>query len=116
MEVFNHCTLLLKNRYSEHVHGMTALHVASFSGCVFSAKFLILVDRSTLNLINQYYSPLHCAVLAKNPDTARLLLDNGARINSMTNGPGYETALSIAVKVNSVDCVKLLVARGSIQV
>uniref|UniRef100_A0AAR5PJQ1 Ion transport domain-containing protein n=1 Tax=Dendroctonus ponderosae TaxID=77166 RepID=A0AAR5PJQ1_DENPD len=101
-------------RYSEHVHGMTALHVASFSGCVFSAKFLILVDRSTLNLINQYYSPLHCAVLAKNPDTARLLLDNGARINSMTNGPGYETALSIAVKVNSVDCVKLLVARDAL--
>lgn len=93
---------------------MSALHVAAFSGCVLSTKFLILVDRSTVNLINKYYSPLHCAVLAKNPDTAKLLLDNGARLNSMTNGPGYETALFIAVKVNSVDCVKLLVARGNL--
>lgn len=83
-------------------------------GCAHTTKLLALLDRSLVNRINKYYSPLHCAALSNRPDTALILLDNGARIDLMTNGPEYETPLYLAVKNDAIDCVKLFVERGKL--
>ncbi|XP_076256107.1 transient receptor potential cation channel subfamily A member 1-like [Rhynchophorus ferrugineus] len=66
-----------------------------------------------VNVINKWYSALHCAAIGKKTETAKLLLDNGAKLNSMANGPSYETPLYMAVEADAVDCVQLFVNRGA---
>ncbi|KAL1509630.1 hypothetical protein ABEB36_004339 [Hypothenemus hampei] len=97
-----------------YTYGLTALHVAAYCGCTKSTKFLLSINGSSVNIINKYYSPLHCAALAKRVETSRILLDHGARLNSLTNGPGYETPLFLAVKENAIECVKLFMDKGAL--
>ncbi|XP_050303936.1 transient receptor potential channel pyrexia-like [Anthonomus grandis grandis] len=99
-------------KYSDSIHGLTALHISCFVGCSEITNYL-LKHNFNINLIDKWYSPLHCATLASKVGIVNILLDHGARVNSMTNGPGYETPLYIAVKVNALDCVKVLMERGA---
>ncbi|XP_076256108.1 uncharacterized protein LOC143193672 [Rhynchophorus ferrugineus] len=98
--------------YSEPNYGFTALHLVAFNGCVDGANFLC--QKMNVNIIKKHYSPLHLAALTNNSDVAEVLLNYGARINSLNCGPGYETPLHLAIRSNAFNCVELLAKQGAI--
>ncbi|KAK5642694.1 hypothetical protein RI129_008861 [Pyrocoelia pectoralis] len=100
--------------YAEPHQGLTALHLAAFSGCIASTQFL-LVKGADVNACFKCYSPLHCAAFGDSPDTAMILLNNGARVSALTSNPSncQESVLHCAVRANAVACVRLLIAEGA---
>nr|XP_018905356.1 PREDICTED: transient receptor potential channel pyrexia [Bemisia tabaci] len=84
--------------------GFTALHLAAFSGCVKSCKWL-LVNGLEVNLVVDNLSPLHCAVLGNSLDCVKLLLRHGAKIGS--------TVLHCGVQANALDCLKHLLTESA---
>ncbi|XP_030747135.1 transient receptor potential channel pyrexia-like [Sitophilus oryzae] len=98
--------------YFDPNYGLSALHLSAFIGSVEATHFLIK-RVNNINVVNKWYNPLHCATTAGQVETAKLLLDNGAKLNSLANGPSYETPLYIAVEKNAINCVELFVDRGA---
>ncbi|XP_055690796.1 transient receptor potential channel pyrexia isoform X2 [Lutzomyia longipalpis] len=93
--------------------GISALHLAAFSGCVKCTEFLILhgVD---VNFQTGPYTPLHCAAFGNSAETAKILIDSGADLTIHTKKQNNEESLlHCAVRANAVDCVKLFVAQGA---
>lgn len=94
-------------------NGITALHLAAFSGCIESVKFLIEkgVD---VNLQPKCYTPLHCAAFGNSVATAELLIRKGASIAINTNKVNCEESLlQCAVRANAIECVQLFIAEGA---
>lgn len=94
-------------------NGITGLHLASFSNCVESVKFLIEkgVD---VNSQPKCYSPLHCAAFGNSVATAELLIRNGASIETYTNKANCEESLlQCAVRANAIECVQLFINEGA---
>ncbi|KAJ8948757.1 hypothetical protein NQ318_017926 [Aromia moschata] len=87
-------------RYHEPSQGLTALHLAAFSGCVHGTHVTLL---------------LHCAAFGDSPDTAIVLLNNGARVQALTNSPHscHESVLHCAVRANAIACVRLFTHEGA---
>lgn len=102
------------SRYYEPNQGLSALHLTAFSSCIPGTQFLI-ARGSDVNAIYKWYSPLHCAAFGDSPETAMILLNNGARVQAHTNSPNYgkESALHCAVRANAVACVRLFTVEGS---
>ncbi|KAF7268559.1 transient receptor potential channel pyrexia-like [Rhynchophorus ferrugineus] len=100
--------------YSEPTQGLSALHLAAFSGCITGTQFLI-AQGSDVNAIYKCYSPLHCAAFGDSPETAMILLNNGALVEALTNSPNYnnESVLHCAVRANAVACVRLFTVEGA---
>lgn len=101
-------------RYYEPMQGLGALHLTSFSGCVQGTKFLI--NRGCdVNSIYKCYTPLHCAAFGDSPETAIVLLNNGAKVQMLTNSPNscHETVLHCAVRANAIACVRLFTQEGA---
>ncbi|KAF5277481.1 hypothetical protein FQR65_LT03818 [Abscondita terminalis] len=100
--------------YAEPHQGLTALHLAAFSGCIPSTQFL-LSRGADVNACFKCYSPLHCAAFGDSPETAMVLLNNGARVSALTTNPNncHESVLHCAVRANAVACVRLLIAEGA---
>lgn len=94
-------------------NGITGLHLAAFSGCVESVKFLI--NRGVdVNLQPKCYSPLHCAAFGNSVATAELLIRNGASITTNTNKANCEESLlQCAVRANAIECVQLFINEGA---
>lgn len=99
--------------YYEPNQGLSALHLTAFSSCIPGTQFLI-AQGSDVNAIYKWYSPLHCAAFGDSPETAMILLNNGARVQARTNSPTYsnESALHCAVRANAVACVRLFTVEG----
>lgn len=94
-------------------NGISALHLAAFSGCIESVKYLI--DRGVdVNVQPKCYTPLHCAAFGNAVGTAELLIKNGASITTNTNKANCEESLlHCAVRANATECVQLLIKEGA---
>ncbi|KAJ8979231.1 hypothetical protein NQ317_019083 [Molorchus minor] len=99
--------------YFEPKYGLGALHLSSFSGCIPGTQFLIS-QGCDVNAIYKCYAPIHCAAFGDSPDTAMILLNNGAKVQELTNGAynSRESVLHCAVRANAVACVRLLTHEG----
>ncbi|KAL5287879.1 Wtrw family protein [Megaselia abdita] len=94
-------------------NGISALHLAAFSGCLTSANFLITkgVD---VNLQPKCYTPLHCSAFGNSVEVAKLLLNNGALLTLDTNKPNCEESLlHCAVRANALECLNLFIEEGA---
>lgn len=100
--------------YYEPNQGLSAIHLTSFSGCIPGTQFL-LSRGADVNALYKCYTPLHCAAFGDSPETAMILLNNGARVQALTNNPNncQESVLHCAVRANAIDCVRLFTANGA---
>ncbi|XP_028131629.1 transient receptor potential channel pyrexia isoform X1 [Diabrotica virgifera virgifera] len=100
--------------YFEPSQGLSAIHLTSFSGCVQGTKFLI-AKSCDVNSLYKCYSPLHCAAFGDSPETALILLNNDANVQTLTNSPhsSHESVLHCAVRANAIACVKLFTQEGA---
>lgn len=100
--------------YYEPNQGLSALHLTSFSGCIPGTQFLI-ARGADVNALFKCYTPLHCAAFGDSPETAMILLNNGARVQALTYSPNncQESALHCAVRANAIACVRLFTAEGA---
>ncbi|CAH1989567.1 unnamed protein product [Acanthoscelides obtectus] len=101
-------------KYYEPTQGLSALHLAAFSGCTQGTQFLISRG-CDVNAIFKCYAPLHCAAFGDSPDTAIILLNNGAKVQALTNCPHscHESVLHCAVRANAIACVRLFTQEGA---
>ncbi|XP_053677281.1 transient receptor potential channel pyrexia-like [Anopheles nili] len=94
-------------------NGLTALHLASFSGCTECCAFLIHHGLD-VNMQPKWYTPLHCAAFGNSLSTAELLIKNGASIDVPTNKQQCEESLlHCAVRSNAIECLRFFIAQGS---
>ncbi|XP_058125302.1 transient receptor potential channel pyrexia-like [Anopheles ziemanni] len=94
-------------------NGLTALHLAAFSGCTECCDFLISHGQD-VNLQPKWYTPLHCAAFGNSLATAELLIKNGARIDMATNKHHCEESLlHCAVRSNAIECLRFFIAHGA---
>lgn len=94
-------------------NGLSGLHLAAFSGCLASTKELI-ARGADVNQCLKCYTPLHCAAFGDSPETAKMLINNGARIVTHTNRLNCEESLlHCAVRANAVECVGLFISEGA---
>lgn len=100
--------------FYEHNYGLSALHLAAFSGCTKSTNFLLTQKGCYVNLMCKCYSPLHCTAFGDNPEIALSLLEKGANIDAFTNDLhcNIEGVLHCAVRANAVQCLKLFCDKG----
>lgn len=95
------------------VNGISALHLAAFSGCIESVKFLTS-HKFDINLQPKTYTPLHFATFGNASEVAKFLIDNGASIYISTNKLHCnESLLHLAVRANAFDCIKLYIDNGA---
>lgn len=100
--------------YYEPNQGLSALHLAAFSGCIPGTQYLIAKNCDS-NALYKCYTPLHCAAFGDSPDTAMILLNNGARVTTLTNSTNNcnESVLHCAVRANAIGCIRLFTAEGA---
>lgn len=73
-------------------NGYTGLHLAAFSGCLNSTSYL-LEKGMDVNSHTKCYTPLHFAAFGNSPETAKMLINNGAKISNTahtSNGNGSQ--------------------------
>ncbi|KAG5899488.1 hypothetical protein JTB14_015199 [Gonioctena quinquepunctata] len=90
------------------------LHLTSFSGCVQGTQYLI-AQGCDVNCIFKCYTPLHCAAFGDSPESALVLLNNGARVQALIKSPHncHESVLHCAVRANAIACVRLFTEEGA---
>lgn len=96
-------------------NGYTALHLAAFSGCLTSTSYL-LAHGVDVNFHTKCFTPLHFAAFGNSPETAKMLINNGAKIlngNNATKQSGEESLLHCAVRANALECLKLFIEEGT---
>lgn len=103
--------------FSEPTEGFTALHLAAFNDNVDCTIFLISCGVD-VNFTPRKYTPLETACFHNSFRVAKLLLDNGAIINTAKKAQNKETAyygspLCSAVKANAIECLQLLLEEGA---
>ncbi|XP_065161577.1 transient receptor potential channel pyrexia [Atheta coriaria] len=100
--------------YYEPNQGLSALHLAAFSGDIAGTQYLIQKG-ADVNATYKAYSPLHCAAFGDSPETAMILLSSGAKVSALTNNPSncHESVLHCAVRANAIACVRLFTAQGA---
>ncbi|XP_021931122.1 transient receptor potential channel pyrexia-like [Zootermopsis nevadensis] len=103
--------------FSEPTEGFTALHLAAFNDNVDCTIFLISCGVD-VNFTPRKYTPLETACFHNSFRVAKLLLDNGAIINTAKKAQNKETAyygspLCSAVKANATECLQLLLEEGA---
>ncbi|GJQ67948.1 Wtrw [Trypoxylus dichotomus] len=101
-------------QYCEPHQGLSALHLAAFSGCITGTQYLI-AQGADVNASFKCYTPLHCAAFGDSPETAMILLNNAAKVHALTTSPNnnHESVLHCAVRANAVACVRLFTAEGA---
>lgn len=97
-------------------NGYSALHLAAFSGCLTSVSFL-LTGGVDVNFHTKCFTPLHFAAFGNSPDTAKMLINNGAKVingnnNNVTKASADESLLHCAVRANAVECLRLFIEEG----
>ncbi|XP_058060809.1 transient receptor potential channel pyrexia-like [Anopheles bellator] len=94
-------------------NGLSALHLAAFSGCTECTAYLIRQGLD-VNMQPKWYTPLHCAAFGNSLSTAELLIANGARIDIPTNKHQCEESLlHCAVRSNAIECLRFFIAQGA---
>lgn len=94
-------------------NGISALHLAAFSGCMQSVKFL-LSHHFDVNFQPRTYTPLHFAAFGNSKEVAKLLIDSDASIYFSTNKLLYnESLLHLAVRASAIECIELFIEEGA---
>ncbi|CAH2054930.1 unnamed protein product, partial [Iphiclides podalirius] len=97
--------------YSEPA-GLTALHVAAFSGASRSVSYLI-ASGADVDFAPKYFTPLHCAAFGNSLEVAEILIANGACLHSVVQRAGCEDNLvHCAVRADAVECMELFIEKG----
>lgn len=99
--------------YHEPKQGLGVLHLVAFSNCIPGTQFVIS-QGCDVNALYKCYAPLHCAAFGDSPDTAMILLHNGANVQALTNTRynSKESVLHCAVRANSIACIRLFSHEG----
>lgn len=97
-------------------NGYTALHLAAFSGCLTSVNFLLSREMD-VNHHTKCFTPLHFAAFGNSPDTAKMLINSGAKVingnnNNVTKASADESLLHCAVRSNAIECLRLFIEEG----
>ena len=97
-------------------NGYTAMHLAAFSGCLTSVNFLLSRDVD-VNHHSKCFTPLHFAAFGNSTDTAKMLINNGAKVingnnNNVTKQSADESLLHCAVRSNAIECLRLFIEEG----
>lgn len=94
-------------------NGISALHLAAYSGCVTCTSFLISKNID-VSLQTKSYTPLHFAAFGNSTETAKMLINNGASIQTCTTKQNCdESLLHCAVRANAVQCIQLFIQEGA---
>lgn len=92
--------------------GLTALHLAAFSGSARSAVYL-LSRGADFDFAPKYFAPLHCAAFGNAVEIADLLIQHGASLHAVVQRAGCEENLvHCAVRSDAVECMELFIERG----
>lgn len=82
--------------------GFSALHLSAFSGCLTGVDYL-LYRGADVNYQPKCFTPLHCTAFGNAPETAKLLINQGAKLSINTNKQHYEeSVLHCAVRANAL--------------
>lgn len=95
------------------IDGFQPLGLASFFGRTETAQYLILhgADVNSPSVNEQRVMPLHSAAAGRHLEVVRLLLANGADVNTEQQG-GF-TALHAAAQNGQLEMIQLLLASGA---
>ncbi|CAH2985734.1 unnamed protein product [Chilo suppressalis] len=97
--------------YSEPA-GLTALHLAAFSGASRAAAFLISRG-ADVDFAPKYFTPLHCSAFGNSLEVAEILIANDASLHTVVQRAGCEDNLvHCAVRADAVECMELFIERG----
>lgn len=97
--------------YSEPA-GLTALHMAAFSGAARSAVYL-LSRGADVDFAPKYFAPLHCAAFGNSLEVAEVLIAHGASLHAVVQRAGCEDNLvHCAVRTDAVECMELFIEKG----
>ncbi|XP_041983302.1 transient receptor potential channel pyrexia-like [Aricia agestis] len=97
--------------YSEPL-GLTALHVASFSGASRSVSYLLSMG-ADIDYAPRYFSPLHCAAFGNSLEVAEILIVSGASLHGVVQRAGCEDNLvHCAVRNDALECMELFIEKG----
>lgn len=92
--------------------GLTALHLAAFSGAGRAALFLISRG-ADVDYAPKYFTPLHCAAFGNSLEVAEILIANDASLHAVVQRAGCEDNLvHCAVRADAVECMELFIERG----
>lgn len=92
--------------------GLTALHMAAFSGAARSAVFL-LSRGADPDFAPKYFAPLHCAAFGNSLEVAEVLIAHGASLHAVVQRAGCEDNLvHCAVRCDAVECMELFIEKG----
>ncbi|XP_055848380.1 transient receptor potential channel pyrexia [Episyrphus balteatus] len=95
------------------VNGISALHLAAFSGCLSSLSFLIEKGMN-VNQQQKCYTPLHCAAFGNSKEAAKMLINSGAIMTIDTNKPNCEESiLHCSVRANALECLNFFISEGA---
>jgi ankyrin repeat protein len=92
--------------------GLTALHLAAFSGA--SRSVLFLISRGAdVDYAPKYFTPLHCAAFGNSLEVAEILIGSEASLHAVVQRAGCEDNLvHCAVRADAVECMELFIERG----
>ncbi|KAJ2954602.1 hypothetical protein O0L34_g2896 [Tuta absoluta] len=97
--------------YSEPA-GLTALHLAAFSGAGRAAVYL-LSRGADIDFAPKYFAPLHCAAFGNSLEAAELLIASGASMHAVVQRAGSEDNLvHCAIRTDAVECMELFIEKG----
>ncbi|XP_050354695.1 transient receptor potential channel pyrexia-like [Nymphalis io] len=97
--------------YSEPV-GLTALHIAAFSGASRSVAYLLSIG-ADIDYAPKYFAPLHCAAFGNSLDVAEVLIAHGASLHAVVQRAGCEDNLvHCAVRNDALECMELFIEKG----
>lgn len=92
--------------------GLTALHLAAFSGAGRAAIYL-LSRGADVDFAPKYFAPLHCAAFGNSLEVAEILIANGASLHAVVQRAGCEDNLvHCSVRTDAVECMELFIERG----
>lgn len=92
--------------------GLTALHMAAFSGAGRAAVYL-LSRGADVDFAPKYFAPLHCAAFGNSLEVAEVLIAHGASLHAVVQRAGCEDNLvHCAVRTDAVECMELFIERG----
>ncbi|KAI6171416.1 Kallikrein-4 [Aphelenchoides bicaudatus] len=102
-------------------YGQTALHVASQYGYYEAAKALIDKDLQLINSTDKdHWYPLHYATFKRHCDIVKLLLENNADVNALSNFNNddpttspHVSALYLSASYGHTECVRTLLNNGA---
>lgn len=97
--------------YSEPV-GLTALHIAAFSGASRSVVYLLSIG-ADIDYAPKYFAPLHCAAFGNSLEVAEVLIAHGASLHAVVQRAGCEDNLvHCAVRNDALECMELFIEKG----